>query len=133
MAAWQRGEFSQHIDVAGDEMIFGDDADGIAELRQHLQAAAGDLETALDGLVAIGHAAHGQHAAVSISGRKPARARRSFGAAVFTMMRVSKSTPRGKAEVFVKRPGVAVGTAVLAAAVGIDAGVKADIRGCRSS
>src|SRR5205085_2574275 len=52
-------ELAEDVDVAGDEVVLGDEGDGIAKFGQDLAAAAGELELALDGLVAIGDAAHG--------------------------------------------------------------------------
>ncbi len=40
--------------------LLGDDGDRVAELGRHGQAAAGQLQLPFDGLVAVGHAAHGQ-------------------------------------------------------------------------
>ena len=54
------GQFPEEVDVPCDQVVLGDDANRVSELRQHLQAPPGELEPALDGLVAVGDAAHRQ-------------------------------------------------------------------------
>lgn len=46
------------VAIASDEVVFGDDAGGVAELGEDGEAGAGDFEAALDGLLAVGDAAH---------------------------------------------------------------------------
>ena len=49
-------QLAQEVRVARHQRRLGDDADGVAELGEHLEAAARDLELALDRLVAVGDA-----------------------------------------------------------------------------
>jgi len=70
------GEFAEMIDVPRDEMVLGDDGDGIAEFRQHCQATPRELELAFDRLIRVGHAAHVDDL------RLPSAARRVPGATV---------------------------------------------------
>jgi hypothetical protein len=53
------GQLRQQIHVAGDEVIFGDDADRVAKLRQHFQTPARQRQPTLDRLVRVGDAGHG--------------------------------------------------------------------------
>lgn len=55
------GQLRQQIHIPGDEEVLRDDANRIAEIQQHLQAAAGELELPLERLITIGHAAHPEH------------------------------------------------------------------------
>ena len=80
---------------------------------------------AFDRLIAVGDAAHGEHLRLPLAATTAPR--NNSGASSFTMIFVSKSRPAEKPEIFVGRPGVAVDAAVLAAAIGIDARVEADV------
>ena len=101
-------------------------ADRIAELGQHLQAAARDAEPALDRLVGIGHAAHHQHLRLPLL-RVQLLAQQRRRVFLDQDLRLEVE-PRGEAEVLVRGAREAVDAAVLAAAIRIDAGVEADVR-----
>src|SRR5206468_299881 len=83
------------------------------------QAAARDLELALDGLIWVGDAAHDDDL------RRPARRGQllgqQLGRAVLDEDARLEVEARGEAQVLVRRPREAVDAAVLAAAVGIEA------------
>ena len=120
-----RRELREQIDIARDQMILGDDADGIAELRQDFQALAGDLQLTLDRLIAIGDAADGDRARLPL-GRIELFAqqlRRIFLDEDFGF----KIQAGGEAEVFMRRPRVAVDAPVLAAAIRVDRLVEMDV------
>jgi len=51
----------------GDQSVLGQDANWISEFREDFQTAARDSQFALDRLITIGHAAHHQETAASIS------------------------------------------------------------------
>ena len=120
------GEIGQHVLIARDEMVLGDDHDRVAVLGEHLQATAGEFQAPLDGLIAIGHAAQGHHA------RLPARVLQftpqEFGR-VFLDHDLGLEIRSGAvAQELVRGPRVAIDAAVLAAAVGVERGVEADVR-----
>ena len=119
-------QFCEQINVARDEMVFGHDADGIAELREHFQAAPRDPQPALHGLVTIGDAAHRDDL------RFPLR-RGEFLAQQLRPVLLDHDArleiqPGREAEIFVRGPGVAINAAVLAATIWIDTRVEADVR-----
>ena len=47
-------QVGEHVAVARDEMVLGDDQHGVAKLREHLEATPRETELALDGLVRVG-------------------------------------------------------------------------------
>jgi len=47
------------VQVAGDEVVFRDDADRVAKFREHGEAAPRELEPAFDGLEPVADRAHG--------------------------------------------------------------------------
>src|SRR5678815_4407568 len=99
-------------------MALRNDGDRIPELRQHLEARARELQPALYGLIRIGHAAEANPL------RRP-RLREKLvskeNRRVFLDEDLAlKIDPRRKAEVLVIRPGIAIDTAVLAAAVRVE-------------
>jgi len=104
-------EFAKDVDVAGDEGVFGDDGDGLAEFGADLEAGARDLELAFAGLVAVGDAAHGNAVDVPALGGE-------FGAqqgrgAEFHHDAGFEIEAAAEAEVFVRGPGEAVGATVI--------------------
>jgi len=118
-------ELGEHVDVAGDEMVFGDDGDGIAEFGEDFEAAASEFEAAFDRLIAVGDAAEGDDFGLPFFGGKLFA--QEFGS-VFLDHDFGFEIEAGReTEVFVERAGVAVDAAVLAAAIGIDAGFESDV------
>ena len=119
-------QFLEQIEVARDQVVFGHDADRIAKLGQDFQAAAREFQPPLDRLVAIRHAAHGEGLRLPPPGRelRPEQ----LGRALFHQnARFEVQTGR-EPEVLVRGPGVAVGAAVFAAAVHVQAGVEGNVR-----
>jgi hypothetical protein len=55
-------QLPQNVNVARDEMIFGDENDRVAKIGQHFEALPRQLETSFQRLVAVGDAAHRNHA-----------------------------------------------------------------------
>jgi len=114
------GQIGQEIDVAGDEGVFGDQTDGVAAGGEDLEAMARDLEPALDWLVRICHAA--QRESLRGPAARGQLATEERGGVGFNQDPGLEVEPGGEPEVFVCGAGEAVGTAVLAAAVWVDAG-----------
>ena len=116
----------QDVEVAQHAGRLGDDGHGMAESLQHLQHAAGDAQCPLDRLVGIGVGAE-RHRPRHVAG--PAKLlfqkRRQVGLDV--EQRLEVETGRVP-EIGMGRPGVAIDAAMLAAAVGVDGAVEADIR-----
>ena len=119
-------QLAEVVEVARDEMVFRDDADRLAKLREHREAAPRELEPPLDGLVAVADRAHrdGHRLPVFFGKLAPEQLGRVF---LHHDLRL-EIEPRGEAEIFVVRPREAVGAAVLAAAVRIQPGAKRDVR-----
>ena len=119
-------EIAQMIEVARDEGVLGDQSHRLTEVGEHGEAAARDLQLSLDRLVTIRHPAAGER------GRHPRLLRQlrleQFGRTFLHEQPRLKINPRVVAEVFVVGPRVAVGAAMLAAAVGIEAVGEADVR-----
>jgi hypothetical protein len=119
------GQFAEEIDVAGDEVVLGDNGDGVAELREDFEATAGDLEFSLDGLVGIGHPAADEGfglpaGAIEFAGEE-------FGSVFFDHEAGFEIETGVEPEVFVVGTGVTVGATVFAASIGIEAGLHGDI------
>lgn len=118
-------EVTEEVCVAGDEVIFRDDGDWVAESGEHFKAATGDFEFSFDGLVGIGDAAADERFwlprwMVEFVGEE-------FGC-VFLDDDAGLEVDSGiEAQVFVVRAGVAIGASVFAAAVGIEAGLNAEV------
>ena len=99
---------------------------GWLALGGDLQAAAGQPELPLGGLVGVGDARHGDRLGPPASSRAR-NVPESSGASSLTMIFVSKSSPALKPEVLVGRPGVAIAAAVRAAPVRVDAVAEAHV------
>ena len=118
-------QFRKQIDVPGDQKVFRDNGDRIAELGEHFKTPARQLQFSLRGLVAIGHAAHGDDL-------RPPLWRRQFVAQELRRVLLHHDfgfeiQAGGKAQILVERPGVAVNTAMLATPVRIHARFKSDV------
>ncbi|MHC2633141.1 hypothetical protein ACVME5_005795 [Bradyrhizobium liaoningense] len=121
------GHPGQNVDVAHHQRRFGDDADGMAGAFQHLEDSAHDLSLALDRLVGVGVGADRDHPGfVAGGGELLLEQRRRLG--LHEQLRL-EIQPRREAEIGMRRSGEAVDAAVLAAAIGIDRAVEADVWG----
>ena len=121
------GHPRQNIDVARHQRRLGDDADRMAGALQHFEDAAHDLPLALDRLIGIGVGADRDHPRLVIRRRQllfQQRRRIRLGEQLRFEIQ-----PRRQAEIGVGRPREAVDAAVLAAAIGVDRTVEADIGG----
>ncbi len=115
----------QEIDVALHERRFGDHGYRMAELLQHFKDAAGQVDLALDRLIAVGVHTGGNR--LRLVGRL-----RQFGAQQLRRILLDEDAafeiePGRQAEIGMRRTGEAIDAAVLAAAIGIDRAVEADI------
>ena len=120
------GHFAQDIEIAQHQRRLGDDADRMTGVAQHFQDLARDLPFPLDRLIGVGIGAERDHL------------RLVFGIgqlALEQLVRVGldeqfglEIEPGRQALIGVGRPRVAIDAAVLAAAIGIDRAVEADIR-----
>ena len=104
-------------------------ADRIAELGEHVEAAAGDLQLPLDRLVGVGHAADGDHLRLPLR-RRQLLAQQLRRVLLDQDLRLEVEAG-GEAEVLVRGAGEAVDAAVLAAAIRVDAGARSRRPGCR--
>jgi hypothetical protein len=115
----------ENIDVARHQRRLGDDADRMAGTLQHLENAAHDLPFALDRLIGIGIGADRDHARLVVRRRQLLfQQLRRVGLGEQFRFEIE---PRRQAEIGVGRPREAVDAAMLAAAIGIDRAVEADI------
>ena len=115
----------QNVDVARHQRRFGDDADRMAGALQHFENAAHDLVLALDRLIGIGVGADRDHARLVVRRRQflfQQRRRIRLG----EQLRFEIQSRR-QPEIGVGRPREAVDAAMLAAAIGIDRTVEADV------
>ena len=117
---------AQDIDVPGDEVVLGDDRDRVHEIAQHLEAAAREFEPPLDRLVGVGDSRDGQHPRPP--GAPGERGAEQLGRTVLDEDPALEVESGRESQVLVGRPGVAVDAAVLAAAVGVERCVEAQIR-----
>jgi len=118
-------ELLEEVDVAGDEVVFGDDGAGVAKVEEDLEAAAGELEFAFDGLVGIGDAADGD--GLGLPGFFGEFFAEEVGGGLFDEDFGFEVEACGEAEIFVGGAGVAVDAAVGAAAIGVEAVREADV------
>ena len=118
-------QLRQQVDIARHQVVLGDHLHRVARLAQHLQAAAGEAQAALDRLVGIGHPAQPKRL------RPPAGPcqllAQQLGSVLLDQDPGLEVQPRGHAQVLVRGPREAVGAAVLAAPVGVDGGVEVHV------
>ena len=116
---------SEDVDVARHAVGLGGDRHRMPELGEHLEAGAGDAVRRLDRLVGVGIGPHRDRAALVAAlrqlGPEQGGCTRLGGQARFEIQ------PRRQAEIGVRRPREAVDAAVLAAAIGVDRAVEADV------
>ena len=109
----------QQIEVAGDQRILGHDAHRVAAFGEHLKTVARELEPPFDRLVTVGVGTQRNwlRPVTALGQFLPQKLRCVF---LHHNARL-KIQPGGKAKKLVRGPGEAVHTAVLAAAVRVDA------------
>src|SRR5690606_23641926 len=120
------GHLGQDVEIARDEGVLGDEAHRVPEPSQHLQYGAGDLQLALDGLVGVRDAGDGDALRRPVG--RPQTSLQEGGRVALDEDDALEVEAGREAQVLVRRPGVAVGAAVLTAAVWVDADVEADVR-----
>ena len=119
------GHARENVDVARHQRRLGDDADGMAGALQHFENAAHDFALALDRLIGIGVGADRDHPRlVARRSQLLLEQRRRIGLREQLGLEVE---PRRQAEIGMRRPREAIDAAVLAAAIGIDRAVEADV------
>ena len=121
-----RGHAAEDIDVARDQVRFGDDADRMAGAFQHLEDAAHDLVAPLDRLVGIRVGADRDRARAVARGRELALQQ-------FRRVRLHEQLrfeiePGREPEIGVRRPRKTVDAAVLAAAIRVDRAIEGNVR-----
>ena len=122
-AACHAGE---DVKIARDERGLGDDADGMVGAVQNLQHRAGYSVLALDRLIGIGDGAQGdEFRHIARIAELPLQ---QLGGVDLGVKLGLEIEPGGVAKVAMRRPGKAVDAAVLAAAIGIDGLLEADVR-----
>jgi hypothetical protein len=116
----------EQIEIAHHQRILRDDAERLLGFGHHFDAAASDSQSPLRQLVAIGHARHGDDFPLPTRlAQFGAQQRRSIGLVKHLGFEIEPSI---QAEGFVPGASIAVSTAMLAAAVRIDAVAKRNIR-----
>jgi hypothetical protein len=120
------GQLLQQVNIPLDQRSLGDDPYWISVIQTHLEAAPGQFEGGLQWLVAIGDPAENDELPFP---RGPierlAQEGGSIGLCGNFRVEVRASS---EAQVLVSRARVAISAGVHAAAVGIDAEAKADVR-----
>ena len=106
-------------------MVLRDDRYRVAELGQDLQTAPGDPELSFDWLVRVGDA--GEHDDLGFPARAQERLSQQLRRTLLDQYPALEVQSGGEAEVLVGGTGVAVDAAVLAAAVGVQAVLEADV------
>ena len=121
------GHRGEKIEIAQHQRRFGDDADRVIRRAQHFEDAPHDAVAPLDRLIGIGVGADGDgtHRIAGIG----QLAGQSFGSVGLGEQLGLEVEPRRQAEKGMGRPGEAVDAAMLAAPIGVDRTVEADIGG----
>ena len=117
----------QQVPVAQHQGGLGGDRDRMAAAGQHFQDAAHHAIAPLDGLVGVGVGADGEHPAAVARPRQFLL--QQFGRGRLGIEAALEIEPRREPEPGMGRPRIAVDAAVLAAPVGIDRPVEAEVRG----
>ncbi len=113
------------IEVPGDQGVLGDEDHRVAEAGQDLKTAPGDHQLALDRLIGIGHTRHGEDLR-KVTRRGQLLLQQIRGTFLHQDSGLEIEAGR-EAEILVVRPRIAIGAAVLAATIGIDAGVEGEV------
>ena len=119
------GHAGEDVEVAQHQRRFGDDADRMAGAVEHFEDAAHHLVFALDRLIGIGIGADGDDARL-VAGRRQFLFQKVGGFRLDEQLGFEIETGR-QTEIGMRRPREAVNAAVLAAAIGIDRAVEADV------
>src|SRR5665213_531714 len=120
-----RRHFGEDVDVALDQCALGDDRYRVAEIAQHFEDLAHDAELALGRLIGIGVGAdRDRPAAIALFAELGGEQRRRLRLVEDAALEIE---PGRQAEIGVARPREAIDAAVLAAAIGVDRAVEADI------
>ena len=106
-------------------MVLGDHRCRVAQLGQHREAAAGDLQPAFAGLVAVGDT--GEHEQLRLPLRRHELATQQLGRRLLDQDLGLEIKARGEAEVLVEGSRIAVDAAMLAAAVRIHRCLEPDV------
>ena len=119
------GKALEDVEVAQHAGGFGHDRHRMTESLQHLQHGAGELERALHRLVGVGVGAE-RHRPGDVAGlaELALQQRRELGLEVEQGLEVEAG---GVAEIGVGGAGVAVDAAMLAAAIGVDRAIEAEV------
>jgi hypothetical protein len=120
------GERPEEVEVPRDERVLRHDRDRVQELREDLDAPPRDLELPFEGLVGIRHAREGDDLGLP-SRRRELLAKQLRGALLHQDLGLEVEAG-GVAEVLVGRPRIAVGAAVFAPAIGVQARVEGNVR-----
>jgi hypothetical protein len=116
---------TQQVDVAGDERRLRYDADRMPRARQHLEDLARDAVAPLDRLIGVGVRSHRDRLRL-VSRRGELALEECCGVGLGEELRL-EIEPGGEPLISVARAREAIEAAVLAAAIGVDRTVEADI------
>ena len=116
---------AQDVQVARDQRVLGDDSYRQLALPQHLQHRTRDAQLALGGLVRIGIGA--QHYQAGLVTRLGQLGAQQFCRVGFGKNLRLKVQARAQAQVGMRGPRIAIDAAMLAALVGVDALLKANV------
>src|SRR5208282_2290302 len=119
------GHRGKEVEIAQDEVRFGDDGERMADMAQDLDQRARDAILPLDRLIGIGVSAERD-------GRRPILGRskltlQELGCALLGEQARLEIEPGGEPQIGVGRPRVAIEAAVFAAAVGVDRSVERNV------
>jgi hypothetical protein len=120
------GHGGEQIEVAQDQCRLGDDAHRVARRGEQLQDAAHDAVALLDGLIRIGIGADG-YGLDLVAGISQLALERLRGVGLGEQLGLEIESRR-QSEKGMGGPREAVDAAMLAAAIGVDRAVEADIR-----
>lgn len=120
------GELDEQVEVASDEVVLGDEHDGVAAFDQDFQALTGNLKFLLQRLIRIRNA--GARKANGFVARPGQFSTEQGWGFLLNHDFAFKVKACREAKVFVGGPGIAVGAAVLTASIWVQAGIKRQIR-----
>ena len=124
-SAFETCELREEVGVARDAPALRDDLYRVPELEEDLEAAAGDLERPLDRLIGVRHPRKRDDLGRPALGSQ--RAPQESGSAFLHEDLRLEIEPSGEAQILVGGPREAVDAAVLAAPIGVHAGVEAHV------